>query len=135
MPQNTTIAIQDGAATPVTHTFNPQSIDSNGVAVYKERVSGVPIGQPQLSLSVRAPAGNSATYKVSGRLTMPKVVTTTDSSGKTVTSVDYAPLGTFDFVLPVKADKIDRTNMRVLLSNALKNAVVISMIDDLEGVW
>lgn len=135
MPQNTTIAIQDGAATPVTHTFNPQSIDSNGVATYKERVSGVPIGQPQLSLSVRAPAGNSTTYKVTGRLTMPQVVETTDSAGKTVKSVDYAPLGTFEFVLPVKADKIDRTNIRVLLSNALKNATVVSMIDDLEGVW
>jgi len=135
MPQNTTIAIQDGAATPVTHTFNPQSIDANGVASYKERTSGVPIGQPQLTLGVRAPTGNGATYKVTGRLTMPKVVTTTDSSGKAVTSVDYAPLGTFEFVLPVKADKIDRTNFRVLLSNALKNPVVVSMIDDLESVW
>lgn len=135
MPQNTTISILDGAATPVTHVFNPQSIDANGVALYKERVSGVPIGQPQLSLGVRAPAGNSTTYKVSGRLTMPKAVTTTDSTGKTVTSVDYSVLATFEIVLPVKADKIDRTNARVLLSNALKNATVVSMVDDLEGVW
>lgn len=134
MPQNTTIAIQDGAATPVTHTFNPSSIDAN-VGTWKERVNGVPIGQPVLTLSLRAPAGNSVTYKVQGRLTVPKVVTTTDTSGKTVTSVDYAPLASFEFVLPEKADKLDRTNIRVLVSNLLKNATVVSMIDDLEGVW
>ncbi len=135
MPANTTIAIKDGAATPITHNFNPSSIDANGVALYKERVSGIPIGQPQLSLSVRAPAGNSVTYKVVGKLTMPKVVQTTDTTGKAVTSVDYSVLGTFEIVVPQKADKIDRTNIRALLSNALQHATVVSMIDDLEGVW
>jgi len=82
MPANAAIAIQDGASTPVTHTFSPTKIDANGIATFEERVSGVPIGYPTITWSVRAPTKGSSTYKVTGKLTQPKVVDVTDSSGK-----------------------------------------------------
>lgn len=137
MPSNAPIAVQDGASTPVTHTFNPSKIDSNGVATFQERVSGVPVGFPTITWSVRAPVNGStsATYKVTGRLTQPKVITTTDTSGKSVTSVDYQNLGSIELVFNERSTKQERTDLRVMLSNLLKNAAIVSAVDDLESFW
>lgn len=134
MPANTSIAIADGASTPVTHTYLPTKVEGS-LASWQERVSGVPIGYPTLSWSWREPSSQSPTYKLVGKLTQPKVVTTTDTTGKTVTSVDYTNLGTVELVLSAKSSKQERTDIRTLMSNALKNATVVSIIDDLEGVW
>lgn len=134
MPANTSIAIADGASTPVTHNFLPTRVEGS-LATWQERVSGIPIGYPNLSWSIREPSSQSPTYKLVGKLTQPKVVVTTDTTGKSVTSVDYTNLATVEFVLSQKCGKQERTDIRTLLSNALKNATIVSIIDDLEGVW
>ena len=134
MPQNTAIAIADGASTPVVHTYSPTSIDA-GLAKWNERASGVLIGQPTITWSTRAPTKASPTYKMTGKLTIPKVVVTTDSTGKTVSSVDYTNLASFDIVVSDRSSKQERTDLRVLLSNLLKNAVIVSAVDDAEGIW
>lgn len=135
MPQNTTITIKDGAATPLDHVFNPSKIDSNGVATFQERVNGVPVGMPTITWSVRAPTKGSPTYKVQGKLVMPKVVTVTGSDGKSVTSVDYENLANVSFVLSERSTKQERKDARVLISNALVNASIIPTVDDLESFW
>lgn len=135
MPANAAIAIQDGAATPVTHTFSPTKIDANGIATFEERVSGVPIGYPTITWSVRAPTKGSSTYKVTGKLTQPKVIDVTDTSGKTVKSVDYVNLATIDLVVSNKSTKQERKDLRVLAANALNNALLVTSADDLESFW
>lgn len=135
MPQNTTITIKDGEATPLDHVFNPTKIDSNGVAAFQERTSGVPVGMPAITLSVRAPTKGSPTYKVTGKLVIPKVVTVTGSDGKSITSVDYENLANFSFVLSERSTKQERVNIRTLVSNALKNVSIAPTIDDLESFW
>lgn len=135
MPQNTTITIKDGEATPLDHVFNPTKIDSNGVATFVERVSGVPVGMPTITWSVRAPTKASPTYKVTGKLVMPKVVTVTGSDGKSITSVDYENLANLSFVLSERSSKQERKNIRVLISNALVNASIVPSVDDLESFW
>lgn len=134
MPQNTTITIKDGAATPADHVFSPTSILAN-LAQWNERSSGVLVGQPTITWSVRAPTKQSATYKVTGKLSVPKVVTVTDTTGKTVTSVDYINLASLDIVVSERSSKQERKDLRVMLSNLLLNAVVASTIDDVEGIW
>lgn len=135
MPQNTTIVIKDGAATPVDHTFSPSKIDANNIASFQERTSGVPVGFPTITWSLRAPVNNSPAYKIVGKLTQPKVITTTDTSGKTVTSVDYQNLGTVELVMSERSTKQERTDLRVLLSNLLKATPIIASVDDLESFW
>jgi len=135
MPQNTTLAIADGASTPVVHTFYPSRIDTNNVAAFQERISGVPVGFPTITWSLRAPTSNSPAYKLSGKLTQPKVITTTDTSGKTVTSVDYSNLGTIELIVSERSTKQERTDLRVLLSNLLKATPIVSSVDDLESFW
>lgn len=135
MPANAAIAVLDGAATPVSHTFSPTKIDALGVASFQERVSGVPIGYPTITWSTRAPTKNSATYKVTGKLTLPKVIVTTDQSGKSVSSVDYTNLVTIDLVLSSRSTKQERTDARVMMSNLLKVTAIVPTVDDLESFW
>lgn len=135
MPANAAIAIQDGAATPVTHTFSPTKIDANGIATFEERVSGVPIGYPTITWSVRAPTKGNSTYKVIGKLSQPKVIDVTDTSGKTVKTVDYVNLATVDLVVSNKSTKQERKDLRVLMANALANALLVTSADDLESFW
>ncbi len=135
MPQNTAITIKDGKATPKDHTFSPTKIDANNIASFQERVSGVPVGYPTITWSVRAPTNNSPAYKVSGKITQPKVIVTTDATGKTVSSVDYSNLGTVELIVSERSTKEERTDLRVLVSNLLQNAAIISSVDDLESFW
>lgn len=135
MPQNQPIVIKDGETTPVNHTFAPSKIDANNVATFQERVSGVPVGYPTLTWSLRAPTAQSKTYKLVGKITQPKVIVTTDTSGKAVTSVDYTNIGTLELVFSEKSTKQERTNLRALLSNSLTVAALVTAVDDLESFW
>lgn len=135
MPSNQPIAIQDGAATPVTHTFSPTKIDANNIATFQERVTGVPVGYPTLTWSLRAPSAAATNYKLVGKLTQPKVITVTDTSGKSVVTVDYANLGTVELVVSIKSTKQERKDLRLLMSNLLINSVIAASTDDLESFW
>jgi hypothetical protein len=135
MPSNTSITIKDGASTPVDHVFSPTRIDANNIATFQERVSGVPIGYPTITWSLRAPTKGSSTYKVTGKLTQPKVIDVTDTSGKTVKTVDYVNLATVDFVFSEKSTKQERKDLRILMSNLLINATMAASSDDLESFW
>nr|APG77118.1 hypothetical protein [Changjiang levi-like virus 3] len=135
MPANAAITISDGAATPVAHTFSPTKIDANNIATFQERVSGVPIGYPTITWSVRAPTKGSSTYKVTGKLTQPKVIDVTDTSGKSVKTVDYTNLATIELVVSEKSTKQERKDLRTLASNALLNTLLVASADDLESFW
>lgn len=135
MPANAPISISDAASTPVSHTFSPIGIDTAGVALFKERVSGVPIGYPTLTVSMRDPVQNSPVYRGVLKLQMPHVVTTTDASGKVVTSVDYTCVANLDFQFPVKSSLQDRKNVVKLIANALGDANIQKVLQDLERFW
>jgi len=135
MPQNQSIVIKDGASTPVNHTYMPSKIDSNNVATFQERVSGVPVGYPTLTWSLRAPSPQSATYKMVGKLTLPKVVSATDSSGVSVMRVDYTNIGTIELVVSSRSTKQERTDLRAQLQSLLAAPAIVTSADDLESFW
>lgn len=134
MPSNAPIAIADGASTPVTHTFSPRGIDGR-VASFQEVISGVPIGYPKITVSSREPVNGGSVYKVTYKLQVPKVITTTDASGKTVTSVNYTNSGEITLLVAQASEKQERKNLRVLLANLLLSASTASVVDDLEFFW
>ncbi len=134
MPSTAPIAIADGASTPVTHTYAPRAIE-NRVASFQEVTSGVPIGYPKLTVSNREPVQGGAVYRVTLRLQVPKVITTTDASGKTVTSVNYVNSGEIALLLANSSEKQERKNIRVLLANLLLHSSTSSVVDDLEFFW
>lgn len=135
MPANAQITVKDGAATPVDHTFAPTRIDANNIATFQERTSGIPVGYPTITWQLRAPNAGGQTYKLSGKLTVPKVINTTDSSGKAVTSVDYTNLATVEMVVSQRSSFQERKDLRVMLSNMLVNAAISASADNLESFW
>lgn len=135
MPQNGPITVKDGAATPTDHVFAPTAINSDNIAIFKERVGASAVGYPTITWSVRTPGKGSTNYKVTGKLTVPKVVTSTGSDGKTVTSIDYTNLANIEFVVSEKSSKQERKDLRVLASNLLVNSAIVATVDDLESFW
>ncbi len=135
MPQNTTITIKDGAATPKDHVFNPSKIDASNIATFNERVGGVPVGMPTITWSVRAPSKGAPAYKVTGKLVLPKVVTSTGSDGKTITSVDYENLANVSFAVSERSTRQERVDLRVMTSNMLVQSALATTVDDLESFW
>lgn len=134
MPQNTSITILDGAATPVSQVFSPSAI-SAALAEWKNRAQSSLIGQPTITSGLRVPNRNAPTYKTTIKLTLPKVITTTDTTGKTVTSVDYTNVVSIDLVCSERSTEQERKDLRVQASNLLKDAIIVAMVDKAEGVW
>lgn len=135
MPSIANVVIQDGAATPVSHTFKPLSVVGN-LATWREQTSnGIPVGNNVLTYSVKAPANGSSVYTIQLRLSKPKVVSLTDTSGKTVNTVLRTDL--FDATFKVGADSTtqERKDLRVMASNAAVNALLAQAFDDLETMF
>lgn len=128
MPALGNISINDGATTPVAHVFAPVTTDGY-LATLKERV-GVPVGYPALTASVRPPAKGSEVYKEQIRLSLPVTAVVNG-----VTAVDYVNYGTIELSMNERSTEQNRKDLRVMLSNALQNAVFVTMIEKLEPVY
>lgn len=126
------IAIQDGQATPVTHTFYP--VQSDPVAIYRENQASLPIvGQGLVNVTFRSKVQDSL-QKVRVTLDLPALETATgaNSSGYTAAPrVAYTNRAIIDLILPARGTAAQRKDLRVLLSNLLLNAQVIDAIENL----
>lgn len=134
MPAFAAVVLNDGLATPVAHTFGPSSLDAN-VAIYKDRISGVQAGFGELRIEVRQPQKGFDTTRVKLKISVPKVVTFNDATGKPVTRVDYTPLFDGAFVLPSGMTIAERKDLLAYAKNTLAHALVTSLIVDLEAIW
>jgi len=123
MPALAPIVINDGAATPVAHTFTP--VTTNGSdAVSSNRAATILSGAEQLTTSVRAPQSPTASWKIEIGLVLPTVATVDGldqvvRSSKSSLVINFAQSST----------AAERKNMRVLLMNALANADLIKVIE------
>lgn len=139
MASNASIVLVDGESTPVTRTFAPDGIE-NGVAVYKDRALGIPVGYGTISVSrPKAPQDLiNGSYKVVAQLTLPKLETVSgsDESGFTpAPRVAYNCVVRAEMWLPIRSAMQDRKNLRVLFRDMLEDALIVDVIDDLEFVW
>lgn len=128
MPQLANIVLNDGAATPVAHTFAPVTTDGKA-AQLKERV-GLPIGYPGLGVTVRPPVQQGDIYKVSLLLTLPTTVTVDG-----VAKVDYTLTAEVNLMMSNRSTAQSRKDLRVLLANALQHATVQNVIENLEPLY
>lgn len=128
MPQAANIAIADGEATPVTHTFVPSKVSDLVATFYNASASSLN-GREQLVITRREP-----TATVAGKINF-KLVLPTEATVDSVVQVVNQELVSIDFVLPPKGVKQKRKNARVLVSNLLLNSQVIAMIDDFDGIY
>jgi hypothetical protein len=136
MPAASNIVINDGATTPVAHTFQPAGYLGNdkNTALFVERTNGVLVGQNELQVYRRS-NNSGATRKHQLKLTLPTVQTVTDVNGVSSTKVVYVELGSVDFVVAANSTTQERKNLRVLLGNALLNSVIGQALDNDETFW
>lgn len=121
------IAIADGASTPLTHTFVPQStspaeyrngssVSSSVGLVYDETIKvGVkvePNGISKAAIQMRLP------YE----------------TGNAANPVAYEQVN-MEFLIPGTSPSARRKNLRVLASNLLLNSQIVDAIDSLSGPY
>lgn len=136
------ISINDGQATPVSHTFNPNSGDGNvpgsSIISFEDRSGGVMVGFPVLQITVRKPTRQLRNTKVSLMIKRPVLEVVSNS---TVSGIAPAPTPAYDvvfkgdFTLPERSDLASRKDILAYARNALAHAVMTSAIQDLDAPW
>ena len=138
MPAIAAISLNDGRATPVAHSFAPVNIDATGVAKLADRSSGIALGFPVLSLSLRNPTQGNRNYKLVARVVVPTLEVTSPS---TATGIQPAPTKAYDvlanleFVIPERAALQERKDIQAYIKNLLSHATFTSMIENLETIY
>jgi hypothetical protein len=129
MPSASTIALFDGAATPVSHDFEPLSI-TPGKSVLVNRESTTSAGQLQLIIGVDPAKSGRSTNRVNVRFNYP-VEQTVDG----ITSVAYTARCSLDVVLPEQMTQAQRDDVGAYIKNALADTVVNALITDLDPMY
>jgi len=133
------LTLADGQATPVNHTFSPVNIDAGGVARWADRSSGIAIGFPVISQSLRNPTKGSRNYRMTAKVQLPVLEVT---SPGTATGIQPAPtkaydlLATIELVLPERSTLAQRNDLLAYVKNLLANpAVVPPAVQNFEQVY
>lgn len=130
------LSLADFAA--VAHTFTPVKIDQSGIAKWQDKVDGIPLGYPTVTLSVRDPSKGSRAYKIQAKVVLPVLEVTSPS---TATGIQPAPTKAYDLlfnveaVIPERATETERKDAFAFLKNLLANAVITSAVHDLESPY
>lgn len=130
------IVINDGATTPVAHTFYPVNVDG-ATSNWRENQASLPlIGQGTLQVSVRET--KNAIKQVHIALTTPALeqITGNNSAGYTAApKVAYTPLVGVTFNFDGRSTTQQRKDVRVLIMNALANAIIVDAVDNLNPAY
>jgi hypothetical protein len=130
------IAVNDGQATPVTHTYNP--VQTGDLATFKRNGdTAVPVvGFESVVLSLKEANGSSeAVNRAKVTLRIPVLETPTGGTPSGYVApprVAYFMMATLEFILPNRSTAGQRKDLRYLAGNLLTNSQVIALIDTLE---
>jgi hypothetical protein len=137
------IVINDGATTPVAHTFSPIGKDEKGILWFEQTtpVPANPLGAKRISYKqtrVMDPKGQlTGKSKVSVVIWNPtlEVLGTNDGGITPPPTLAYVEESRHEFTLAERSTKQERKDTRVLHANLLANAQVVSAIDDLQVIY
>ncbi len=129
MPAIAALTINDGAATPVAHTFTP--VTTNGsVAKWADRSPSIPAGFRTITEEVRDPSGNRTVHKITLGFYIP-VVATVDSVDKVVR------FNSAQVVFNMAPDSTlqERDDTLTYVINTLSHASVRTSVENLEPFY
>lgn len=128
------IVINDGAATPVAHTFNPSARVGDTAKLFENINGGLLAARPELTLVGKAlGAGGRKTELKDVTLVVPVTVTETVNGVVQTRILGYDKL-VISHVACAASNDQSRKNLRVLGSNLLTNSVIASWMDKAEGL-
>lgn len=137
MPALGNVVINDGATTPVAHTFGPVGT-KDGVSSYADRSGGIAVGYPTITVSLIQPSKTSKLYKARIKVVMPVLETISNS---TVSGILPAPTKGYDmsadvtFILPERSSLQNRKDILAYCKNLLADAVTTAIVQNLETVY
>jgi len=137
MPAIATLYVNDGQATPVSHSFEPLSLTGN-LAVYEDRSGGISVGFPRIFLWVSPPSKTSRLHKVRIKIVRPSLETISNS---TMSGILPAPTKAYDttfdctFFLPERSTLADRKDIIAFARNILLNAVSASLVEAQSAIY
>lgn len=129
MPAITTIAIADGKATPITHTFSPQTTTGTK-AEWNNRSAVIPKGYENLQATVVWASQPSSAHRAILKMVLPTVEVV--NAVNTVTRISGCEL-TFNF--SQNSTAAERKDLRVLARNLLADASVVAMLENIEPAF
>lgn len=131
------IVINDGAATPVSHTFAPAR-QSGDLFEWADRAAGVAAGFNKISVLTRYGQATNAGQRVTLKVTVPTLAVSAPSSGTGIQpnpTPAYTSLCTIEFLLPNAADAAARANIYAFAKNLLATTFVANMVQNLDAPY
>jgi hypothetical protein len=138
MPAIGNVVINDGAATPVAHTFAPVGVVGS-LATLADRSGGIPVGYGKISVNIREPQnGPNGVFKVSIKVMIPTLDTTSPSTTTGIQpapTVGYTTACMMDFLLPARSTLQNRKDVLAFVKNLLANSTIGSVVENLESIY
>lgn len=143
MPAAANIVINDGATTPVAHTFTPIGRDEKGVMWFEQTTPAPvnPLGAKRVGYRQTRVLDPKGQLTGKSRVILTIYVPTMETLGSNDAGITPPPTVAYveesrhEFVLPERSLKQERKDTRVLAQNLLGNSLVISAIDDLQIIY
>lgn len=135
----TSIVINDGAGTPVAHTFAPESIIAE-LATWTDKVTGIAVGYGYITQSIRKPMKGSTSkqYKVTHKVWVPTLEVTSPATG---TGIQPAPTKAYEcaaileWLLPERSTQQERKHIFAFVKNFIATSIPKVAVEDLEPVY
>lgn len=140
MPQIANIVINDGASTPVAHTFAPIGKDANGIFWFEQvtPAPATPLLAKKISYSQTRVMGSQKQLTGASRVVYALWIPTGEVLGNSSTGITPPPTLAYEekarvqFDLAERSTKQERKDTRVLAMNLLGAAMAQANIDDLQ---
>lgn len=127
------LVLADGQATPVNKTFSANGVKGD-LAAWKDKSSGIAIGFPTITMSLRESAAKTEVEK---RISLPTLETISGSDGGYTPSpkVAYVVFCKEQFVLPARCTTQNRKDILAFSKNMNSDAVMQNAVWNLEPVF
>lgn len=128
------IVINDGQGTPVAHTFSPSSV-STEVVTYHDRVGGIVLGYPELTLGQKLPTNGSGSIKQTLRISVPTLETVTGSTGDGFApkpTLAYKERAFVEVYHDPRSSLQERKNLNAYLKNGLAATPWTTLVENYE---
>lgn len=129
MAQASNITINDGQATPVAKTFNPEAVTPS-LSTFVERTAGIAAGFIRLSVSTLFSNGKRTTNRARFNVALP---ITAVVDGNTV--VVRTLRANCDVILPDGCTDAERKDLYAYLYNGLNHTLIKGAVRDLDPLY
>lgn len=123
----TQLTVSATVATDITLAAN--GVNPEGIAEYVDRSDGIMVGYPRMTCQIRKPTKVSRVYKVSYKLFLPRLATTSTSTN---TGIEPAPTKAYelqvhlDFLLPERSTLLERQKLFYMLQSLFASVITAS---------